>query len=389
MRQAGFAPPGWLAAPLLILLLLTFVLPVAAMLWRGVADGAVAPALPRSVAALQAWDGHALPNDAAFAALVSDLRAPPAPAALQAAATRLNQDTAGLRGVLLRTAGAALDGAPRPALLAADPAWGMIETWGAIRRASGAVTDAHLLAALDLRRDAAGVIQPVAAEQALFRGVFRRSFGVAALVTVICLTLAYPTAALLARLPGWAAGVLMIALLPFWTGVIVRTAAWMALLARQGVINDGLIALGVLSQPLDLLFTRFAVVIAMVHILLPFAVLPAYTVMRQIADGQMRAASSLGAGPLRRFLHVWLPQSLPGIGAGGLLVFIQSLGFYVTPALLGGGGDQMLPYFIGFYANRTLDWGMAAALSILLLAAVAILGVIWTRAIGLGLARHA
>jgi putative spermidine/putrescine transport system permease protein len=125
----------------------------------------------------------------------------------------------------------------------------------------------------------------------------------------------------------------------------------------------------------------------MVHILLPFMVLPLYAVMRQIPPLHLRAAASLGAHPAEAFRRVWLPQTLPGIGAGCLLVFIQALGFYITPALIGGGADQMLPYFIGFYANQTVNWGLAAALSLILLAATVVIVGLYGRLVGFSAVR--
>ncbi len=375
--------PAWLAAPLLLVLLLAFVVPIAAFLLRGVQDAAVAPAFPRTLAALDGWPGRELPDLPAWDAVVADLRTARNAGTLLPAAARLNTDVAGLRTVAVVTARKIADpfaGSPRDALLAADPAWSQIETWGAIRRAAGSPTDYHLLAALDLRRDAAGDVRAVPPGQRVFGLVFARTFGVAALVTAVCLLLGFPVAAFLARRPGRLSRVLMLAvLLPFWTSLIVRTAAWMVLLARDGVVNGALVAVGVFGMPQQLLYNRFAVILAMVHILLPSMILPLHAVMAQVPPALLRAASSLGAGPVRSFWRVWLPQTMPGVAAGCVLVFVQALGFYVTPALLGGGADQMLPWFIGFYANQTVDWGLAAALSLVLLAAIGTLAAIWAR----------
>jgi putative spermidine/putrescine transport system permease protein len=382
-----------LVAPLLVFVLVSFAAPIGAMLLRGVEDPEVGPVLPRTLAALERWDGTDLPDEATFAALVEDLRAARAAGTLPVAATRLNHDTAGLRTTLVASArrlAAPFEGSAREAVLRADPAWGQVETWGAIVRARGPWTDFFLLAALDLRRDATGRIGPVPEDQAIFRTVFFRTFWIAAMVTAITLAAGYPLAALIALArPSVSAVLLFLVLLPFWTSLLVRTAAWMVLLAREGVVNHALIALGLFGAPKQLLFNRFAVVIAMVHILLPFMVLPLYAVMRQIPPIHLRAAASLGAPPLAAFWRVWLPQTLPGIGAGCLMVFIQALGFYVTPALLGGGADQMLPYFIGFYANQTVNWGLAAALSLLLL--VATLGIVglYGRLVGFSAVRTA
>jgi len=398
-RRGGIDASLLLVAPLVLFLLVVFALPVSGLLRLAFTETAVAHALPRTVVALRSWNGLGPPDDATFAALAVDLAAGRGEPALAAAASRLNQDTAGMRTVLMSTArslantlldGPAAEGSATRSVLAADPLWGQAETWGAIRRTSGPLSDTELLAALDLRRDARGMIAAVDPERAIYRRVFLRTLATAALVTALSLALGYPLAALLARVPARLASWLaLLVLLPLWTGVLVRTAAWMALLARNGPINQTLLALGLFATPREFLFTRFAVVLAMLHILLPYMILPLYAVMRRIPDDQLRAAAGLGAGPARVFWRVWLPQTAPGIGAGALMVFIQALGFYVTPALLGGGADQMLPWFIGYAANQSGEWGLAAALSLILLGIVGVLAAVWTRIARLSPARPA
>jgi putative spermidine/putrescine transport system permease protein len=372
-------------APLLVFLLVGFVGPIAALLARGVQDTEVPRVLPRVTAALAEWDGRGLPDDAAFAALVEDLRAARAAGTLAQAATRLNYDINGFRTLMFATARRLpVPGEDaRAALIAADPAWGERATWAAIRRAAGPVTDFYLLAALDLKRDADGAIVAAPAEQAIFLDVLARTFGISALVTLLCLAAGYPVAALLASLePRRAAVLFAFVLLPFWTSLLVRTAAWVVLLQREGVVNAALLGLGLVEAPLQMIFTRFAVVLAMAHILLPFMILPLYAVMRAIPPGLGRAAASLGAPPWLVFLRVTWPLSLPGVAAGSLMVFIQALGYYITPALLGGASDQMISWFIAFYASRTVNWGMAAALSALLLVATAALYAVYARLAG-------
>ena len=171
--------------------------------------------------------------------------------------------------------------------------------------------------------------------------------------------------------------------------LLVRTTAWVVLLQREGVVNSALLQMGLLAEPLTLLYTRFAVYAAMVHVLLPFLVLPLYAVMKGIPKSHVRAAESLGATPWTAFVRVYLPQTLPGVGAGVLMVFIQALGYYITPALVGGAGDQMVSYFIAFYATKTINWGMAAALSMLLLAATTVLYAVYSRLVGVDKMRAA
>ncbi len=382
---------AFLVAPLLLFLLFSFAAPIARMLWRGIEDTEVGPVLPRTIAALADWDGRELPPEAAFAALVEDLRAGRTAGTLGVAAGRLNHDVAGFRTLLVATGrrvAGPFEGSAKDAVLRADPAWGQVESWGAIVRARGPLTDFFVLNALDLRRDAAGGIGQLPPDSRIFRIVFLRTFWIAGLTTVIALVLAYPLAALLAQLSARAAGLMMIAvLLPLWTGLMVRTAAWMALLAREGVVNSALVGVGIFDEPQTLLFNRFAVLVAMVHILLPFMVLPLYAVMRQIPPSLWRASESLGAGFVPSFLRVWLPQTMPGIGAGCLMVFIQALGFYITPALLGGGNDQLLSYFIGFYANQTVNWGLASALALLLLVSTLMIVGLYGKLVGFSAVR--
>ncbi|MBR0678665.1 ABC transporter permease, partial [Roseomonas alkaliterrae] len=300
------------------------------------------------------------------------------------AATRLNADQPGLRGLLPMTArrlAAPFDGPAHEAVLAVSEDWAQPETWGAIRRAGGPLSAFHLLAALDLRRDAAGALVQAPEESRIFRAVLARSLWIALLVTACCLALGWPLAWLIATARGWVATALLAAvMLPFWISLVVRTAAWMVLLQREGVVNAALGAFGI--GPLPLMMNRFAVVLGMVHILLPFMVLPLVAAFRALDPRLPRAAASLGAAPWRVFLRVTLPLALPGLGAGCLLVFIQALGFYVTPALLGGPNDQMLAWFVGFYATRSVNWGLAAALSILLLVAVGLCVALYGRLAG-------
>jgi putative spermidine/putrescine transport system permease protein len=376
-----------LVLPLLLFLLACFVGPIGAMLARGVADADVPRILPRVSAQLARWDGRDLPSEAAFAELVADIRAAWDAGTLASAATRLNYDVAGFRTLLFST-GRALPadfaGPARDQLVAIDPKWGERETWAVLRRAGGPVTDFYLLAALDLRHDANNAIVGAPPEQAVFRNVLGRTLWISGVVTMVCLLLGYPVAFFIARQPPARASLLLfLILLPFWTSLLVRTVAWVVLLQREGVLNNLLLSLGIVTEPLRMIFNRFAVYVAMVHVLLPFMVLPLYAVMKGISPSYVRAAWSLGARPATAFRRVYLPQTLPGVGAGCLMVFIQALGYYITPALVGGADDQMISYFIAFYASRTVNWGMAAALSLMLLAATLALYAVYNRLVGI------
>ena len=376
-----------LTLPLLLFLLATFVGPIAVLLAKSVVDTDVARIFPRVTEALRTWNGLELPPPPAWAALANDIRDARADGTLPSAATRLNYDVTGYRSLLFSTARQLPDPLPddvRTALVAIDPKWGELETWGAIRRASGPLTDYFLLAAVDLRRDAAGHIVPEKDDETVFRMILGRTLWIAAMVTLFCLLLGYPTAWYLSQQTGRKAAILLfLVLLPFWTSLLVRTVAWVVLLQREGVVNDALLSAGLVTEPLRMIFNRFAVYTAMVHVLLPFMILPLYSVMKAIPPTYLRAAASLGAPPLTAWLRVYLPQTLPGIGAGCLMVFIQALGYYVTPALVGGADDQMISYFVAFYASKTINWGMAAALALILLAATMALYTVYQRLVGL------
>jgi putative spermidine/putrescine transport system permease protein len=375
-----------LVLPLFLFLLATFIVPIGAMLARGIVDSEVARIFPRVTGELARWDGHELPPEPAYAAVVADVRAAREAGTLASAATRLNYDVAGFRTLIFGTARRLADadgGSARETLIAIDPKWGERETWAAIRRAAGPVTDFYVLAAVDLRRDAGNAIAGAPPEQAVFRNVLGRTLWISGVVTLVCLLLGYPVAYYIARqTPTRAALLLFLVLLPFWTSLLVRTVAWVVLLQREGILNSLLLSLGLITEPIGMIFNRFAVYVAMVHVLLPFMVLPLFAVMKGISPSYMRAASSLGATPFTAFRRVYMPQTLPGVGAGCLMVFIQALGYYITPALVGGADDQMISYFIAFYASKTVNWGMAAALSIMLLAATLALYAVYDRLVG-------
>src|SRR6202165_3333107 len=275
-----------LVLPLFVFLAACFVLPIGAMLSRGVIDSDIARILPSVTAALKRWDGRDLPPESAYAALIADIRAALEAGTLASAATRLNYDVPGFRTLLFTTGRrlpAELTGAARDTLIGIDPKWGERETWAALRRAGGPVTDFYLLGALDLRRDADASITGAPQERRVFRDVLGRTLWISAMVTLICLALGYPVAYVIAAQPPGRAGLLLfLVLLPFWTSLLVRTVAWVVLLQKEGVLNSLFLSLGLVNEPLKMIFNRFAVYVAMVHVLLPFMVLPIYAVMRSI-----------------------------------------------------------------------------------------------------------
>ena len=377
-----------LIAPLFIFVALSFLIPLGTVLLNSFYDPVVPNGLPRTVRALADWNGprDQIPPEPVYAALAQDLKEAVQAEKHGSIANRLNVEESGLRTVFMRAArrvSAQEDGPWAPFFEAADPGWAQPGIWGTIRNLASPTHSLFYLSALDAKRNQDGSLGPQPEDQRIHITIYLRTLGVALTVTLMCILLGFPLAYLLAHLRDKTANLLLIlVLLPFWTSLLVRTTAWMVVLQKEGVINSLLQALHLISEPLPLVFNRFGVVVAMTHILLPFMVLPMYSVMRQIPVSYVRAARSLGAGPLTAFIRVYLPQCIPGLGAGALLVFILALGYYITPALLGGSTDQMISYFVETNMSRSLNWGLASALAAILLGAVLVLYAAYDRLVG-------
>lgn len=373
-----------LTLPLLAFLVVFFLVPLASLLVRAVENPEVADALPRTGQALAGWDRNSPPDAAAYAAVIADLSAIEDTAQAGVLARRLNSEVPGGRSLVMGTYRAVQSedsgfkdlssDQAKAKLIEQDARWEELPYWQAIAQNSSRWTPDYLLAAVDLKRTPQGDIVKVADDEAAFSDILGRTFQMSAVVTFFCLLLAYPLAYWLSTLPERKANILLIlVLLPFWTSVLVRIAAWIVLLQNNGLVNRFLMWIGLTDTPIPLLFNRVGVIIAMVHILLPFAILPLYSVMKSVPPNYLRAAISLGSAPFAAFVRVYLPQTYPGVAAGGLLVFITSIGYYVTPALLGGAGDQMLSYYVAQYTNVEVNWGMACALGGVLLTTTLIL----------------
>lgn len=376
-----------LIAPLFLFTLLTFLVPIGLMLLNSVSDPVVTNAMPRFTQLLRSMPSEQnVPGEQTFAALAEDMKLAVENQSASKVASRLNFEQSGLRTLFMKTTrsiGAIDQGPWKPVFLEIDPEWGQPKVWSVLRQTSTAYTGDYYLHAIDMDRNEHADIVRAAPDNRLYLDVFARTLWVSLLVTLLALAIGYPLAYWLSNLPAKTANLMMVlVLLPFWTSLLVRTTAWIVLLQKEGVVNSILLALGVIQDPLALVFNRFGVVIAMTHILAPFMILPLVSVMRQIPPGYVRAARSLGASPITAFWRVYFPQSLPGISAGVLLVFILAIGYYITPALLGGAGDQMMSYFIADHLTRSLNWGLASALGGLLLAGVMALYVIYDRYVG-------
>lgn len=375
-----------LALPALLFLLLTFAAPIGLFLTTAVSNPEVREVLPQTITALEDWDGQSVPAEAAFVALAADLARAKENNTAAVLGKRLNYESAGMRSRIMsvvRHLDSFEDGAYAPQFSALDPVWANPDLWAILKRNARSVTPYYLLTAVDLGQDASGSFVKVPADQAVFLDILGRTLWIAGLVTFATLLLGFPTAYVISLAPARIAGfLLLMVLLPLWTSLLVRTTAWVVLLQTDGVINQVLLALGLTTEKLQLMLTRFGTVTAMTHIQLPFTILPILSVMKSIPEGQMRAARSLGAPPLFAFWRVYAPQTLPGVAAGCLMTFILSLGYYITPALVGGPRDQMMSNFIATYINRDLNWGMAAALAFLLLVITLTIYLLFLRLVG-------
>jgi putative spermidine/putrescine transport system permease protein len=369
------------------LLVFAFIVPIVLFMYRSVDNGLLHNTFSRTNAALQSWTSPADVPEQAYAALAADLKAVPDSSELAVVARNLNNFEEGFRSLLMKTANRLPDEAPpswKNSLIDIDKRWLTPGYWAVLKYQTGPLTTAFVLAAADLKQDSEGQIIRQPPERRLYIPLLLRTFEISLNVAVICLLLGFPTAYVLTRLSPFVAGLLMIGvLLPFWTSLLVRTTAWIIILQGNGPLNGLLQFAGFIQQPLELIFNRFGTLVAMSHVLLPYMILPLYSVMKSIPESHLRAAQSLGANQRIAFLRVYLPQTIPGIGAGLMFVFILALGYYITPALVGGPRDQMLSYMITYHVNEVVNWGMASALGLMLLITTIILLVIFSRLVKL------
>ncbi|MDE2912569.1 MAG: ABC transporter permease [Paracoccaceae bacterium] len=478
----------FLIAPLLLFILVTFIAPIADMLFRSVENDLVAETLPDTVEALRAWDAgtDSSPGLEVFRALYFDLSLAVEQKKHTRVGSRLNYESPGIAS-LFRRSGRALrsfeTASFKDHFLAADPAWESVDRltelfsdaavaaslpesarafgiwaernarrnrppadylyvmladellsggggsapagvsgdhaalisavlpglgdirepdwkaafiesdddwadpdlWQTIRIFSPPLTEGYFLNAVDLKKGIEGIESRPESER-IYVVIFIRTLVMSLTITLACILLGYPVAYLLASLPISRANLLMIlVLLPFWTSLLVRTSAWKVLLQQQGVINDILVAIGIIADEsrLVMINNQFGTIVAMTHILLPFMILPMFAVMKTIPPSYVRAARSLGATSWTAFRRIYFPQTLPGIGAGSVLVFILAIGYYITPELVGGTKGTFISNRIAYHISTSLNWGLGAALGTILLAAVLLLYWIYDRIVGI------
>jgi putative spermidine/putrescine transport system permease protein len=372
-----------LVAPLLIFVLITFLAPIADMLFRSVENDIVAKTLPKTVAALSTWDPNSgeLPDEAVYTALADDMKIAVAAKNHTKLGSRLNYEMTGASS-LFRKSGRQVkkwdletDGPFKEKFIELNKGWGELPIWQTIKIYSPKYTSGYFLNAVDLKKGVNGIESRPENEQ-IYWLLFKRTMFMSMVITISCIMLGYPVAWILANLPMRTSNLLMIlVLLPFWTSLLVRTSAWKVMLQQQGVINDTLVWLGLVSDTdrLVMINNQFGTIVAMTHILLPFMILPMYSVMQTIPQTYLRAAKSLGATNWTAFWRVYFPQSVPGIGAGSILVFILSIGYYITPEIVGGNTGTFISNRIAFHISSSLNWGLGAALGAILLAVVLLL----------------
>tara|TARA_Y100000816_G_scaffold266218_1_gene226621 strand:+ start:507 stop:1760 length:1254 start_codon:yes stop_codon:yes gene_type:complete len=377
-----------LVCPLLLFLVITYVFPIGDMLFRSVDDRMVTNMLPKTYKAMENWDGKDLPQEEVFAAFYEDYSLLVEQKTFGKLATQLNYEKNGFKSILKklqRKMKKFEEGNYKEQIMDVHKRWANVEYWRAIKRRAPAISYSKYLKGMDLIEDESGSITQVSEDRRVHRVLWLRTLEVAFFVTLFCFLMAYPIAHLLATLPMKYSNLLMICvLLPFWTSLLVRTASWMILLQQQGVVNDFFVWIGLVAddnRP-EMMYNKTGTYVAMTQILLPFMVLPLYSVMKTISPSLMRAGKSLGGTPFVAFWKVYFPLTIPGIGAGCLLVFILAIGYYITPALVGGASGTLISNQIAFHMKSTLDWSFASAMGLMLLAGVLAIYWVYNKLVG-------
>ena len=379
-----------LVMPLLIFIVVTFAYPITLMIYRSADDPVAVRAIPLTLSALEDWQPESIPKEAVFEVLARELLNSRKSGDLGKLATRVNYDIPGTRSAFTRVVRKLRKGLKegetvQNLFIETDQQWADVKIWAGLKSLNSPLTNSYFLASVDASRLVDGSIARKPTEERIYLQLFVRTFWIGLVITGICILLAYPIAYQLATLPAKKANLLLIlVLLPFWTSLLVRTTSWIVLLQSNGVINDLLVSIGLLSDEgrIQMIYNMTGTIISMTHILLPFMVLPLYSVMKTIPTNYIRAARSLGATPSRAWIDVFLPLTTPGVGAGSILVFIMCIGYYITPALVGGRTGQLISSSIAYHMQTSLNWGLAAALGTLLLISVLILYWIYYRIAG-------
>ena len=377
-----------LVTPLLLLILFAFIVPILVFLSRGVYNDTFEKHMVNLTPMIIKWDGISEPTEDMYEALVLDLKVGKKSKNIGKVATRVNRELSGTRSLFTSSARKAknLESPFKDSLIAVNKKWGRLDVWRAMKITSKSLTPVFVASALDMKYTADGNFEMKSDERRIHIKLFIRTLEISLIVVIAGVILGYPVAFLLASLPVRTSNLLLIlVLLPFWTSLLVRTTAWIAMLQAQGVLNDLSVVFGLATDEdrFSLIYNKTGTLISMTHILLPFMILPLYSVMKTIPPSYVRAAKSMGATNWTAFWRIYFPQTIPGIGAGGILVFILAISFYITPALIGGQDGTMISNFIDFHMRKTLNWSLAAAMGGVLLVIVLFLYWIYDRVVGI------
>ena len=380
-----------LTMPLVIFLVISFVIPIGQLLWNSVYNPTVSNVVPNFAIAIQQWDGQGLPSEEVFEIFVSDLVVAKKNREIGKTvgnlATRINYALPGSRSLFTSTARKAskISAPYKEGLIALNKKWSNPQLWLSLQRNAKNFTPAFYMAAMDLKYDDQGNVVQADKLYQIYMNNFFKTFKLSALITFICMLLAYPIAYVLSTLPLRQSNLLMIlVLLPFWTSLLVRTTSWMVILGSRGVANEILVYLGIIAEDgrIQMIYNQTGTIVAMVHILLPFMILPLYSVMKTINPTYMKAAVSMGAKPSYALRKIYWPLTIPGLAAGSLLVFILAIGYYITPALVGGASGTLISNLIAGHIQKSLNWSLGAALATILLGAVLILYWLYNKLVG-------
>ena len=337
---------------------------------------------------LKGWDEKGTPDEKFYKALYKDLTSAHK-FMTGKSSTRMNYEKPGWKSLVKKSRrgfNKIKDSPYKDAMTKIEKRWGDVTVWQSLYTMKDPFTMGYYLNAFDRKYDVNENIIMQPEERQVYVMLWWRTFFLSLIVTIGCLVLAYPTAHLLATLPLKYSNLLMICvLMPFWTSLLVRIVAWMVMLQQEGVINDALVNSGILSDEnrLPMMYNFTGTVIVMIQILLPFMILPIYSVMKGIPPSYMKAAQNLGAKPSLAFFKVYMPQTMPGVGAGVILVFIVAIGYYITPELVGGKDGKLIGNMVAYHMQKSLNWGLAAAMGAVLLGAILILYWVYDRIVGI------
>ena len=378
----------FLVLPLALFITVTFVIPIISMLTRSVDDKQINTVIPKTFELYKQWDQKELPSEEMYASLFNEIMTADK-RQVGKASTRMNYSKSGWKSLIKKSKRKFKkieEGPYKEQMIAIDKKWADMEYWKALGQMVDPITFGYYLNAVDLKYDSNKKIVRQPEKRRIYNYTWYKTIKISVLVTLFCLILGYPIAHLLATLPLKLSNLLMIfVLLPFWTSLLVRTVSWIVILMQNGIFNNILVWAGIVSDDnrIQLIYNETGTLIAMTQILLPFMVLPLYSVMKTIPPSYMRAALNLGAQPMHAFYRIYMPQTVPGISAGGLLVFVLAIGYFITPELVGGSDGQLIGHWIAYHLKSSLNWGLCSALGTILLVAMLVLYWVYNKIVGI------